>query len=250
MGKQVQLQTKKTILQNDTVSLTTEENFNLLKIIKAIYNTNQIVPPSMAKFLAKNEKKLLAQHEKNSLSELQIRNEFMEYINYVERHTNGHDLFWDGVEDNIVYLNVEGDEHKEIDTEKSTFGVRAWFDKEKNRLIDVKTEQPLQGEILSKMSPYVADEKKREVYKEKLVEFDKKMDELKDKKSTVHVVRISSDYLEETRIAIPTTQYNQNIQGKQQLDLGAFYEFMTINEDEEEAPEIEQPKEIDNDGKN
>lgn len=245
-----QKEIKPQILQADKVELNSGETLNLLTVITSIINANPMLPPSAAKWIAKNQKKLLSRHEKNTFAEQGLRDKYMEYIMYVEQDQDGHDVFWDGVEDNIVYKDnplkdLAVNSEKIVDEENSTFGIKAWYDKDNNKLIDLKTQQPISDkQVLAKMKPYVKDLGQRKVYEEKLIEFDKELDGIKQTKHEVHVLKIIPDYLEQARIAIPTTTYNAIIQNKQQLDLVAFYDYLTVSDEEEpsQTNDVAEPK--------
>ncbi len=104
-------------------------------------------------------------------------------------------------------------------------------------MFDLKTGQEIVDmAIKMKMQPYVADVDKRKVYEEKLTEFDKDMDDLSEQTKAVRVKRISWDYLENVRLAIPPTSYNHELKKNQQLDLAAFDKYLTIQEAEDEEP--------------
>lgn len=248
MTKQVKLNPSKNAappspLERAVIEVNPKEVVQLLSVVNAIQNVNPAVPASMAKFIGKNQEKLLAQHEKNGFAEQGIREKFDEYRQMVEKAENGCDIFWDGKEDNIVMKSVtEGDEQVEvIDTEKSVIGVRAFFDQTKSekypggRLVDLKTNEVLDAKQWESMKPYVKDEEQRKVYDEKLVEFDKLMDELANTKSPVHVVKIDLNYMEQVRVAIPPTIFEGNT--KRALSLTAFNQFLVIDDEEETETE-------------
>lgn len=232
MAKQLQLKTP-VILIDDVAEVTPQESVFLLQMLNGLRLANNSLPASAGKFVGKNLKKLTAQNTKNLNAEKALRKEYDAIFDYPEKYTNGADIWWDGIADDIKY-KTEGDEQVE-DKETSVYGVKAWHDVKTNKLVDIATNQVIPDEKANTMKVYIKDEEKAKEYEDKKKEFFERFDKLNEVKSEVNVLRISLDYLEENRIIIPTRMLNEKTKTPFQLDLDTFYEYLVI--DGEKTPD-------------
>ena len=213
MEKKAQLPKRGEVLTKYVAELTPKEIIKLLKIVNQIFATNQAVPSRTAKWLGKNQKNLLDAYEKLAFEETEIREPFSEYMNLVEKHTNGKDIFWDGVEDEAT-------------------GVKGYLN-EKGELVNISNDKVLQGDVLKKMVPYVKDATNRATYEAKTKEFNEAIEKHNAQKVEVALTRISSVYTEQTRLGIPTVLPTQA--GHERLALDLYEQYLVTDNDDEPA---------------
>lgn len=197
--------------ENSTAEITLNECVNLIKMLDGITHANNALPPTMAKFVAKNSKKIKALGQKLFADESFLQSQ------YFEKDEKGRNVFWDKQEERT---DAEGTIVP--DNEQAINGIKA-YQNQAGQLIDAFTSQPVLPNKIPFLVPYIKGEEREKEYLDKI-------DKFYQEKREVHVVKISQSYLEENSIAIPTKIQYPNTRKVEAVNLDTFYEHLVIDE--------------------
>lgn len=198
--------------QSSVIQVSFNEVSNLIKMLDGITHTNNALPPTMAKFVAKNSKKIKSLGEKLDKEEDELRRQ------YVELDSKGNLLYWDRKEKRT---DAEGNEIPE--NEQAIHGIKCYRN-ERGEIIDCFTGQRLLiPQKIEQLVFWVNGEEKEKEYYGKCTEF-------YNRKNECHVIKIEQSYLEEQGINLPTKiQYSPKMK-PENIDLESFYDYLVNDE--------------------
>lgn len=197
-------------LQPDVVLVTHQEAVYLKNMLDGIRNINNALPTSMAMFVAKNLKKINSLVDKLGLKKGEIEKEF------IEVDDNGRFLYWDK---QTTRTNAEGNEVPE--NEQAINGIKAYFNYQIGQLIDTFTNKPVLEGRQKELVYYITSEEKEKAFQDK-------MEAHMISKHDLHVMRVDHNYMEDTRVALPTRIHLPGAKTPIETNMVAFFDNLVI----------------------
>jgi hypothetical protein len=197
-------------LQQDIVAVTHQETVYLKNMLDGIRNINNALPTSMAMFVAKNLKKINALIDKLGIKKGEIEKEF------IEVDSKGRFLYWDKQEKRT---NAEGQEVP--DNEQAINGIKAYYNYQIGQLIDTFTGKPVLEGKQKELVYYITSEEKENAFQDK-------MEAHMTSKNEIHVTRVDSNYMEDTRVALPTRIHLPGAKTPIETNMVTFFDYLVI----------------------